>query len=79
MNQKSMLIEGLSDAVGFMGGALLGFGIGRLLNLDIFANGYSTGAIVGIMLVGLGGGFGLQAARRWRSDRGAKNSSDKAD
>lgn len=66
MNQKSLLLEGLSDAIGFVGGALLGYWIGRLLNLDIFADGYGNSAIAGIVLVGLGGGLGLQLARRWR-------------
>ena len=66
MNQKSLLLEGLSDAIGFVGGALLGYWMGRLLGLDIFADGYGNSAIGGIVLVGLGGGLGLQLARRWR-------------
>ena len=61
MSQKSLLVEGLSDAVGFVGGALLGF--------DIFESGYGNGAIAGIVLVGLGGGGGLQIARAWRARR----------
>ena len=69
MSQKSLLVEGLSDAVGFVGGALLGFWIGRLLGLDIFADGYGNAAIGGIVLVGLGGGGGLQLARYWRARR----------
>ena len=67
MSQKSMLIEGLSDAIGFVGGALLGWWIGRLLGLNIFDPGYSNNSIFGIVLVGLGGGLGLQVARRWRN------------
>ena len=67
MNQKSMLVEGLSDAFGFVAGALLGFGVGYLLGLNIFDTGYSNSSIFGIVLVGLGGGGGLQAARRWRN------------
>ncbi len=67
MNQKSMLVEGLSDAFGFVAGALLGFGVGHLLGLNIFDPGYSNSSIFGIVLVGLGGGGGLQAARRWRN------------
>ncbi len=63
------LLEGLSDAVGFVGGALAGFWLGQLLGLDAFNQGYDTASIIGIALVGLGGGFGLQAARRWRAAR----------
>ena len=66
MNHKSLLAEGITDAVGFVGGALLGFWAGRLLGLDIFADGYGNAAIGGIVLVGLGGGAGLQLARLWR-------------
>ena len=70
---KSLLLEGLSDAVGFVGGALLGFWIGRFFDLDIFAQGYGNASIVGIVLVGLGGGVGLQLARRWRKRSNAKD------
>ncbi len=63
---KSLLIEGLSDAVGFVGGALLGFWAGRLLGFDIFSAGYGNASIAGILLVGLGGGGGLHLARYWR-------------
>jgi hypothetical protein len=69
---KNMLLEGLSDAIGFVGGALLGFWIGRLLGLDIFASGYGNASIGGIVLVGLGGGLGLQLARRWRARQASK-------
>lgn len=66
---NKLLIEGISDAVGFVGGALLGFWIGRLAGLDVFAPGYGTASIIGILLVGLGGGGGLQLARKWRKSR----------
>ena len=59
-------MEGLSDAIGFIGGALLGYWVGRLLGLNIFTEGYGNASIAGIVLVGLGGGIGLQLARRWR-------------
>jgi uncharacterized membrane protein len=42
-----------------------------------FAPGYGTASILGILLVGLGGGLGLQAARRWRAARQAGSSQDK--
>ncbi|MBU3652632.1 MAG: hypothetical protein FGM44_06050 [Limnohabitans sp.] len=60
---RQRLIEGLTDAVGFVVGSLLGFGLGRLVGLELFAEGYSAGSLVAIALVGLGGGMGLQAAR----------------
>ena len=63
------LLEGLSDAIGFVGGALLGFWLGRLLGFDIFAAGYTNASIAGIVMVGIGGGLGLQLARRWRRSR----------
>lgn len=55
--------EGVLDAVGFVGGALLGYWLGQWLGLDIFAPGYSPATIVAILLVSLGGGGGLQVAR----------------
>ena len=67
-----LLLEGLSDAVGFIGGALAGYWAGVLLGLDIFAAGYGPGQIGAIALVGLGGGGGLHLARRWRA-RGRKD------
>jgi hypothetical protein len=63
---QSLLIEGLSDAVGFLAGSLAGLALGHFLGLETLSGGYSTSAIVGIALVGIGGGLGLQAARRWR-------------
>lgn len=70
---KSLLIEGLSDAIGFIGGALLGFWAGQLMGLNIFSEGYDNASIGGILLVGLGGGVGLQLARRWRKYSRAKS------
>lgn len=66
---KSLLIEGLADAVGFVGGSLLGYWIGQMLGLDLMAPGYGNGTIGAILLVGLGGGLGLQAARRWLANQ----------
>ena len=66
---RNLLAEGLSDAVGFVGGALLGFWIGRLVGWDVFASGYGLNSIGGIVLVGLGGGLGLQLAKRWQASR----------
>ena len=73
---RQLLIEGLSDAAGFIGGALLGFWLGRVLGFDIFADGYGNSAIAGILFVGVGGGLGLQLARRWRRAQEKKRSKD---
>jgi len=64
-----LLLEGLADAIGFAGGALAGYGLGLAFGLNVFDAGYSGSTIAGIVLVGLGGGIGLQLARRWRSSR----------
>lgn len=66
-------MEGVSDAVGFVGGALAGFWLGRAVGFDIFAPGYNATSMIGIALVGLGGGLGLHAARRWRASRDQSN------
>ena len=60
------LQQGVSDALGFLGGALLGYWGGRLAGLDLFGPGYDTASITAIVLVGLGGGLGLKLARRWQ-------------
>lgn len=67
-----LLIEGLTDAVGFLAGALVGFAIAWLLGLDPLAAGYGNSSIGGIVLCGLGGGVGVHLARRWRAARKGK-------
>jgi hypothetical protein len=64
---QKLLLEGVSDAVGFIGGALAGYWIGQLLGWNIFSEGYSSASMGAIVLVGLGGGGGLQLARLWRA------------
>jgi hypothetical protein len=66
---RQLLLEGLSDAVGFVGGALAGFWIGQLLGWNLFSAGYNGSSMGAILLVGLGGGIGLQLARRWRKQK----------
>ena len=64
---RQLLLEGVTDAAGFLGGALAGYGIGRVLGLDLFADGFDGSSIAGIVLVGLGCGVGRQLARRARA------------
>ena len=70
------LADGIADAIGFVGGALAGFWLGQWLGFDIFAPGYGNKTLLGIALVGLGGGLGLHAARRWQTSRRRKASND---
>ena len=70
------LADGVADAIGFVGGALAGFWLGQWLGFDIFAPGYGNKTLLGIALVGLGGGLGLHAARRWQTSRRHKASND---
>ena len=66
-NAQQLLLEGSSDAIGFVGGALLGWGLSHVLGFDLFAQGYGAGSIAAIALVGVCGGVGLKLARLWRS------------
>ncbi len=61
------LWTGVSDAIGFVMGALTGYGVARFFNLDPFAQGYDNKSIIAIVLIGLGGGLGLNVARRWQN------------
>ena len=62
-----LLFEGLTDAVGFVAGVLVAWFVGRLFGFDPLAPGYGGSAIGGILVAGIGGGVGLQLARRWRA------------
>ena len=61
---QRLFSEGATDAVGFMAGALLGYGIGYVMGLDLFAPGYDSASIFAIALVGLGGAAALVLMRR---------------
>ena len=67
-----LLLEGLTDAIGFLAGVLLAWAVGRLLGFDPMAQGWGGSSVIGIALAGLGGGAGLQLARRWRASRRKK-------
>lgn len=68
-----LLVEGLADAVGFVGGVLAAYWLGKLFGFDPLAEGYGGSAIGGIVLAGIGGGIGLQLARRWRKSTQKKD------
>jgi hypothetical protein len=63
---SQLLVLGVAQAVLFVLGALLGRWLGLALGLDAFGpEGYTHRAIFGILLIGLGGGAGVQLARAW--------------
>ncbi|TFZ06451.1 hypothetical protein EZ313_07390 [Ramlibacter henchirensis] len=66
---NALLAEGLTDAVGFLAGVFLAYVAGRLFGFDPLAPGMDRSAIGGIVLAGIGGGAGVQLARRWRARR----------
>jgi len=69
-NAREALIEGLSDALCFVLGALAGLLVGRWLGFDALASGAWDGrAIIGLAFVLLGCGAGKWAANRWRAKR----------
>ena len=74
---QKLLLEGVSDAVCFMLGALAGYGLTLALGMDIFADGYSGSSIVGIVIAGLAGGAGLHLARIWRERTQARNAASR--
>ena len=65
----NFMAVGIFDAIGFVIGCLTGYGLGQLIGMDVFARGYDNSSMGGIVLVGLGGGLGLQMARRWQQGR----------
>ena len=69
----NFMAVGIFDAIGFVIGCLTGYGLGQLIGMDVFARGYDNSSMGGIVLVGLGGGLGLQMARRWQQGRDRKD------
>ena len=67
-NPREALVEGLSDAIGFVLGALAGWQLGRLLGFDALADGtWDARATIGLVFVLAGCGAGKWAANRWRA------------
>jgi hypothetical protein len=64
MKTKPLFMQGVFDAAGFViGSASATFAV-RAFGFDFFAEGYSLGTIVAILLSGLGAGLGVAVARK---------------
>ena len=67
------LHSGLADAVGFLGGALLGWQAGRWLGFDVLAPGTAwASTLPGWLLLLAGCGAGKWASLRWQAYRAGK-------
>lgn len=73
---ESLLVEGLTDAAGFLVGAFLGWWLASLLGFEVATEGYSISRVLGVALVILGGGLGLRLARRGRARRIQREAED---
>ena len=64
------LEHGLADAIGFVGGALIGWQAGRWLGFDVLAPGeWTARTLVGWLILLAGCGAGKWASLRWRAHR----------
>ena len=60
---NQLLLLGIGQAAGFVLGALLGRWLGLAIGFDALTEGYGNRAMVGIVLIAIGGGAGVQLAR----------------
>lgn len=64
---NQLLFEGLTDFIGFAGGAFLCYWVGTLLGFDMAVAGNTSNVgIVSVVVMLIGGGLGLKIARRLR-------------
>ena len=64
---KQLLFEGLTDFIGFAVGAFLCYWVGTLLGFNMAVAGNTSNAgIIGVVVMLIGGGFGLKIARQLR-------------
>jgi hypothetical protein len=63
MSTKTLLLQGVFDAAGFVIGAIAAYFVGKLFGLDLFAQGYGSSSMGAILLSGLGAGIGVAIAR----------------
>jgi ABC-type antimicrobial peptide transport system permease subunit len=64
---KQLLAEGLTDFIGFAGGAFLCYWVGTLMGFNMAVAGNTSNVgIVSVVVMLIGGGAGLKLARRLR-------------
>jgi hypothetical protein len=66
-SMKQLLVEGLTDCIGFAGGAFLCYWLGTLLGFEMAVAGNTSNiGIISVVVMLIGGGLGLNMARRLR-------------
>ena len=64
-NTRDALLEGVTDALGFVLGALAGWWLGQVFGFDFIRTpGYGASALVGLVFIMLGCGAGRWLSRR---------------
>jgi hypothetical protein len=64
-NARDALLEGVTDALGFVLGALAGWWLGQAFGFDFIRTpGYGTAALAGLVFILLGCGAGRWLSRR---------------
>jgi hypothetical protein len=64
---KQLLFEGLTDFIGFAGGAFLCYWVGTFLGFDMAVAGNTSNVgIISVVIMLIGGGLGLKIARYLR-------------
>ncbi len=64
------LLSAVAQAIGFIAGALAGYMLARWLGVDLLHHAYGPRSVLAVAAVGLGGGMGIAAARRWCEQHG---------
>lgn len=74
VSAQNALTEGVVDAIGFVGGALLGWQWGRWLGFDVLAPGeWTSRSLIGWALLLAGCGLGKWVSLQWRRHRAERS------
>ena len=80
VSAQNALAEGVVDAIGFVGGALLGWQWGRWLGFDVLAPGeWTSRSLIGWALLLAGCGLGKWVSLQWRRQRARRLAATKID
>lgn len=61
-----------AQALGFVAGALAGYWLARVAGIDVLRDLQGNASVLGIAAIGLCGGVGIGAGRRWAEGGGQR-------